>query len=520
MKLGYSKKQLPFFYGVGFLLFLILTEFSAIMVLNNGVFVYTLDDPYIHMALAENIAKGHYGINYNEFSSPSSSILWPFILAPFSLCEFFPLSLNIISAILTVYVFYKILNLALRISDERIKVVVGSSFLILFVLATNMVGLIFTGMEHSLQVLSVSLIGYGLIVEAEENRMAPWLLAAIVLAPLIRYENLAISIAALAYLMMRRYFKQALVAGVLLLVFVCGFSLFLISLGLDFLPTSIIAKSDVIASGGKLSPVLSNLKKALGNPHGLFLLFGTIGLLSYLMFVHGKKRQLAIATVFAVSMHLIAGRYGWYNRYEIYIWSFFLSIALYFVGPKIKNALDGMKRKNSLAKVIILAIGFVVISAQQYIYDIFTLPIAANNIYEQQYQMHRFAADYLNKPVAINDLGYVSYKNDNYVLDLWGMTSEKALNYRMMSGNGVWMNELCQKNNVELAMIYEKQFKGIPAGWIKIGELHLGKKRITPAYKDVAFYAISQKAYSDIVKGLSAFINTLPSDVKFTLQRE
>ena len=179
-----------------------------------------------------------------------------------------------------------------------------------------------------------------------------------------------------------------------------------------------------------------------------------------------------------------------------------------------------MKRKNSLAKVIILAIGFVVISAQQYIYDIFTLPIAANNIYEQQYQMHRFAADYLNKPVAINDLGYVSYKNDNYVLDLWGITSEKALNYRMMSGNGVWMNELCQKNNVELAMIYEKQFKGIPAGWIKIGELHLGKKRITPAYKDVAFYAISQKAYSDIVKGLSAFINTLPSDVKFTLQRE
>ena len=36
------------------------------------------------------------------------------------------------------------------------------------------------------------------------------------------------------------------------------------------------------------------------------------------------------------------------------------------------------------------------------------------NIYYQQQQMHRFAADYYKGNVAVNDLGWVAYKNDNY----------------------------------------------------------------------------------------------------------
>src|SRR5687768_7918900 len=39
----------------------------------GGDFSYTLDDPYIHLALAENIAIGHYGIDPSESSAPASS---------------------------------------------------------------------------------------------------------------------------------------------------------------------------------------------------------------------------------------------------------------------------------------------------------------------------------------------------------------------------------------------------------------------------------------------------------------
>jgi hypothetical protein len=34
--------------------------------------------------------------------------------------------------------------------------------------------------------------------------------------------------------------------------------------------------------------------------------------------------------------------------------------------------------------------------------------------------VHRFAVEY-SEPVAVIDLGWVTYRNDEYVLDLWGL---------------------------------------------------------------------------------------------------
>ena len=74
--------------------------------------IYTLDDPYIHLELAKNIFNGNYGINDYEFSSPSSSILWPFLLSPFSIFswyEYAPLILNYFFLVLTFFIIFKVL---------------------------------------------------------------------------------------------------------------------------------------------------------------------------------------------------------------------------------------------------------------------------------------------------------------------------------------------------------------------------------------------------------------------------
>src|SRR5687767_4911056 len=81
--------------------FLLWCGLTAICVatLNNGHITYALDDAYIHLALAERIAAGHYGINANEFSAPASSVIWPFLLVPFSpfrVAEYVPLALNVL----------------------------------------------------------------------------------------------------------------------------------------------------------------------------------------------------------------------------------------------------------------------------------------------------------------------------------------------------------------------------------------------------------------------------------------
>ena len=74
---------------------LILNQFFPILGLfltilfSNNFFTYTLDDPYIHLELAKNIFGGNHGINITEFSAPSSSIIFPFLLAPFSNFQFY-----------------------------------------------------------------------------------------------------------------------------------------------------------------------------------------------------------------------------------------------------------------------------------------------------------------------------------------------------------------------------------------------------------------------------------------------
>lgn len=515
----YCNTRTPLFFGVGFLFVAILTELAAILRLNNGHFVYTLDDPYIHLALAEHIRHLHYGVNQGEFSSPSSSILWPFIIAPLSFLEYFPLVINIVFAILTIFVFMQILNVAININDRRIKTTLVSILLVLLTLGTNVIGLIFTGMEHSLQQLAVVAIAWGLIVEAEKNQVERWLLVAIVAAPLIRYENSAISLAALAYLFAQGHYKKSILASLLLVLSVGGFSVFLTLLGLEPLPASVLAKSSVAASGGGIHPIMENVRNSLKNTRGMLLCAGLLIHLSYLLLAkqNSKKRQLATVTLFAIVMHLVAGQYGWYNRYEIYIWSFLLLMSIYLAGSQITALLTeatGKEMKINLIKISALATSFVSLACLPYIEGLASLPIASNNIYEQQYQMHRFAVDYYKKPVAVNDLGYVSYKNSNYVLDLYGLASVEALNYRKNRQDSGWVNDLTHEKNIELIMVYDQWFK-IPNNWIKVGELHLGKERITPAKDRVAFYALNNVAYEEIVFKLRNFIPTLPEGVKF-----
>src|SRR6185295_1118807 len=141
---------------------------------------------------------------------------------------------------------------------------------------------------------------------------------------------------------------------------------------------------------------------------------------------------------------------------------------------------------------------------------------ASNNIYEQQYQMHRFVTDFYKKPVAVNDIGWVSYKNDGYVLDLYGLASIEALKLRQAGGNDDWMSRLAKSKDVELAMVYDDDqgfIKKIPATWRKIGQLRLSKRRITPSRASVAFYALTPGATEEIRDLAEAFSRTLPPGV-------
>ncbi len=505
--------QTPLLIGAVFLFSIIIIEFVAILILNNGILVYTLDDAYIHMALAENIHNWHYGVNATEFSAASSSILWPLIIALFPSFEYFPLLINIFFSTIIFYIFYQIVDRSFIINHPRIRVVITTLVLLLFIGATNIVGLIFLGMEHSLQILLVTIIAYGLMQLVEENKLQWWLIFSIIVAPLVRYDCLAVSCAAIAYLCMQRFFKPAIIAMFFIVLTLGSFSLFLWHLDLGLLPTSILAKSAVINTAGQFQSILANVKESFTHWEGLRLIGIAIALIIY--FFNQKNRhqyQLAGITILAILLHLIVGQYGWYNRYDVYIWTFSLLMGTYFIGRYISLFPEWYYQPKHLIKSSFVAF-LVFFSSAHYFSGLLKLPIAANNIYEQQYQMHRFVVDYYQKPVAVNDLGWTAYKNSGYVLDLWGLASLTALKHRKNHDDKEWMNILTQSKNVQMAILYDEWFSILPKNWIKVAVMHLSKTRVTPASDKVVFYALNNNARQEVLIKLHDFQKTLPTGV-------
>jgi len=508
--------------GLAFFTLLFASRLFAILEINDGLLVYSLDDPYIHLALAENILRGHYGINLSEYSAPSSSILWPFLLAPFSGSSLSPLLLNFLFGIGLVLVFVRTTDLLMQGIHFKRTELVKALLVILLVLCTNVIGLIFIGMEHTLQALLVALVAYGLLIENRTSEITRWLPACIVIAPLVRYENMAISAAALFYLFDRGHQKRAIITGGIAALLLVIFSLFLGMLDLGFLPTSVDAKLNPRGDVSSIAAIFLTLLLNHGERQGLVLFIGLFGL-GYLLYrtrgdIYSDKRALLMATVVTVLLHFLFGKTNWYNRYEIYIWIFFLLNTLNIVIPMVYAPLQSGSLSPRRAMVIIVGVaGLLIYSSLPYLTSLASLPYASNNIYQQHYQMSRFATDFYRGPVAVNDIGYVAYQNDYYVLDLFGLASEQALESRRSRTGAEWMDTMLKEKGVKLAMIYDQWFPQIPDSWVLLGKLEMAGERVTAQYNQVSFYATRSADMDAIRAALEEFSTSLPDGAMFLI---
>jgi hypothetical protein len=80
------KKHFPLWITIIIYLSTIVTLLAVSLNLNNGDFVYALDDAYIHMNMADNLVNyGHWATNQIDFASASSSPLWVLVISVFYL---------------------------------------------------------------------------------------------------------------------------------------------------------------------------------------------------------------------------------------------------------------------------------------------------------------------------------------------------------------------------------------------------------------------------------------------------
>jgi len=109
-------------------------------------------------------------------------------------------------------------------------------------LALNMAGVAFTGMEHSLHAFLVLVALYGLQIFLESGRIPLWLAASLTLGVMLRYEGLGVSFAIALVIALKGRWRAGLALFAASLLPLVGFGVFLMALGLEPVPNSVMSK--------------------------------------------------------------------------------------------------------------------------------------------------------------------------------------------------------------------------------------------------------------------------------------
>lgn len=481
------------------------------MSIAGGVFEYPLDDVYIHLAMAESIAAGEYGINPSEPASAASSILYPFLLAPLSGSEaqrFLPLVINF-AAILAVGWFW-----GMTLVEAGLRGGAGILFALLGPVALNVPGVGFTGMEHSLHTATALALVIGLWRFLNGGPVGWLLIAGAVLGPLLRLEGLALSLLAVAVVMLQGRVRAGVGLGAAVLLPVAAFALYLTSLGLPPLPGSVMAKVGLAAPdlGGVdrlIFGVLVNLTSLAGKLLGALSVL--LALIAMVLRSKGERSQGILAGVLAIAgfAHLVGGQIGWMHRYEHYIIVAQVA-ALLLAGSGLLAREAQMTRVLALVACGAAEVAYYPTLVQVYVWN----PRA---IHLQQTQMGRFAQDWFKSGVLVNDLGRVAWRNPNYVFDAYGLGSPEALTERLREGGAQkgWLAPFAAQKGVRLAMIYDNWFaEGVGETWVKLAELTMENPRGALGGMVVSFYATDPAEAPVIAALLADFAPTLPAGAR------
>lgn len=428
-----------------------------------GGIEYPLDDPYIHLAIAEQIWAGGYGVNPAELAAAASSPLYPLLLLPFTgteLHRFMPLAWNLVGMLASALIWGRIL-----VQSGYGGRVIGLILAALGPLALHLVGVAFTGMEHSLHVAASLAIVLGLIQFEDDTRISRALILGVLFAPLIRFEGLALALCAATWVLWRGQGHLTILSrgGVLAAAAlpVLGFAAILTAMGLDPVPSSVSLKMTLEEdTQGLVGYLLGKIRFAAQEPGSW--VFGGYLLAAVLVFALSSQRRAVLFVVAAAAVaHGILGRFGWMDRYEIYA-----------IAALAGALVAGTARGRVLP---VLALAPMIVSAYFYGGHVQKFyPYASRPIALQQAQMGRFAKDHLAEPVAINDLGYVAWQNPHYVLDLWGLANVEAQKLRFQGGDPAWVDRLAAQHGVALAMVYDDWFpNGEFDEWQHLGRLSM-----------------------------------------------
>jgi len=322
-----AREHWPLLVAIAVLCAVLAVSIALVLKHSEGHLIYAIDDPYIHMAIARNVADhGVWGVTRYEFTSSSSSLLWTsllsFVYFLFGAGETAPLILNILFAIGACGLIYVLLR------RHRAPPWLTLGALLSIIFFSPWPSLVFCGQEHMLHgLLTIWFVSLAAALLSGHKQTRLGFSVLLLLATLVvmaRYEGLFAVLAVGGLFAARRRWApgSAVVAAGCFPVVIYG----LISLakGWYFLPNPILLKGNLpnVSSVKGMVYLLgySGYLELMQNPHMLMLLLTGLAVLHYQLRNHkGRWRESTVVNavfVAATGLHMQFARAGWFYRYE------------------------------------------------------------------------------------------------------------------------------------------------------------------------------------------------------------
>lgn len=511
-----------------------------IWILHNtgGIFCYGADDPFIHLAIAKNLAfHGVWGTTPDQFVSASSSVLYPILIAgvmkltgPASTIPFF---ICLVSAILTLFVVQKWLKKEGLNADGQLLVLLALIFF------TPLPIMVMVGMEHILQLLLCFLFitSFSEVLAAPASsgntrRTLPWkafLYGALMVA--CRYECAIFVVMTTCILLYQRRIKLAFWLVFFALMPILLFGIYSISHGSLFFPNSVLLKSKAprLTFDGLFDFFTSQLYQRLVTVTGAHI-YNTASVqrlmvmlpLMYFLFSKQVRQQPAYRYIIllltgGLLAHLAFATIDRTSRYEAYLVglsAFFVTFLVVKFGREIWQSWSATLKWVSSFIAFILVFPLVFRAGGAF----FDIEQASVNIFDQQYQMGSFFHRYYNNDgIALNDIGAVSYLTEGKKLDLVGLASNDVAKSRLnMSYTPQVLSKAADRDNVKVAVIFNIWFPPeFYRNWAPVGAWTI-PNNIICLDNTVTFYAVDTAFRQDLKNKLHQYESSLPKGVVAT----
>ena len=419
----------------------------AAMSATDGRFVYALDDAYIHMAMAKNLARhGVWGCTPFQFSAASSSPLWTALLG----VVFFVTGVHDVSPLLL-----NLLLLALTLGAADVFLrrrgaapLLRAATLVGLVLVFPMPAMALFGMEHVLHLLLTIAFGAAAVTALAdtgphaasfETSAALCGLAALLVAS--RYEGLfLVGVVCLLCLACGQW-RRGVAIGIAALVPVAVVGAVSIAHGSLFLPNSLMLKA-----GGDSASTWTAIFKPIGgadivflqrHPALLWLVVGGLALAT-LEFARTRRGRsltvlmpLVVAVIVALHVHFALSSEFWVYRYDAYLLGFgVFAVGMTLAGPGQWPSRPPPWLRGALPAMAVAGCVFAMTDVRAGLYPAQEIA-SASLTYREHYEAARFVREWhAGETVLVNDLGAMSYFANARTLDIFGLCDIEPVRLR------------------------------------------------------------------------------------------